>query len=82
MWWIFSTKALALYVVMGYGQGISNVGQVLVCKNWTRKPDMELGSWSCSHLQQLELELKYIYEKKMVTRVRLSQQLTANSGPG
>jgi hypothetical protein len=29
----FSTKALALYVVMGYGQGISNFGRVLVCKN-------------------------------------------------
>jgi hypothetical protein len=43
---------------------------------------MELGSWSCSCVQQLELELKYVYEKKMVTRARLSQQLSANSGPG
>jgi hypothetical protein len=62
---------LALYVVMGYGQGISNFGRVLVCKNWMRKPDMELGSWSCSRVQQLELELKNVHEKKMVTRVRL-----------
>jgi hypothetical protein len=73
---------LALYVVIGYGWGISNVGWVLVCKNWMRKPDMELGSWSCSRVQQLELELKYVYKKKNGDWSEVSQQLTANSGPG
>jgi hypothetical protein len=69
---------------MGYGEGISNVGRVLVCQNWMRTPDMELGSWSCSRscVQQLELELNYIYEKKSGDKSEVSQQSTANSGPG